>query len=162
MNIGGHLDKTSLSYTVDQTAEASLTLSHERPLYSIFAENSTFYHTLLAMEKGSQFLFSTRAALDTVDHEWTRSYKEYQRLLSIRVTSGPAGMPEMAEGGYAGLDWSLVFRDVIPRRHTELPIIAMRLLRLCLKVGLPPKTLSPMSTERMDVTPIIAITHNRN
>ena len=121
MNIGGHLDKTSLSYTVDQTAEASLTLSHERPLYSIFAENSTFYHTLLAMEKGSQFLFSTRAALDTVDHEWTRSYKEYQRLLSIRVTSGPAGMPEMAEGGYAGLDWSLVFRDVIPRRHTKLP-----------------------------------------
>ena len=121
LNLGGHLDKTSLSYTVDQTAATSLSLSHDRPLYTLFSEDSMGYETILSMDKGSQFSFSTRAVLDTVDHEWTRSYKEYQRLLSVRAATNAAGMPEMLEGGYAGLDWSLVFRDIIPRRSTKLP-----------------------------------------
>lgn len=121
INLGGHLDMTNLSYAVDQTSETSLSLSHERPLYSLLKEDSDGYLALLSMEKGSQFSFTARAALDTIDHEWTRSYKEYQRLLSVRIATASAKMPEMAEGGYAGLDWSFIFRDVVPRRHLKLP-----------------------------------------
>jgi len=121
LNLSGHLDKTSLSYTVDQTSSASLTLSHDRPLYSLFAEDSPLYETILAMDRGSQFNFNCRAVMDTVDHEWTRSYMEFQRLLSMRISNTAGSMAEMVEGGYAGLDWSLCFRDVIPRRHKSLP-----------------------------------------
>lgn len=121
INLGGHLDMTNLAYAIDAAGETSLALSHERPLYSIFKEDSMGYLSLLSLDKGSQYSFAARASLDTVDHEWTRSYKEYQRLLSVRIATGPARTPEMAESGYAGLDWSFIFRDVIPRRHVKLP-----------------------------------------
>jgi outer membrane protein assembly factor BamA len=122
LNLTGHLDKTSLSYTVDQTSTATLALTHERPLYSLFSQDSPIHDFILGMGNGSQYTYTCRAMLDTVDHEWTRSYKEYQRLLSMRISNkGNAGIPEMVEGGYSGVDWTVVFRDVIPRRHASLP-----------------------------------------
>lgn len=121
-NLSGHLDRTSLSYTIDQTSAASMALSHDSPLYSLFPEDSIGYETILAMENGSQYNLSCRAILDTVDHEWTRSYKEYQRLLSLRISNKSImGSPEMAPKSYVGIDWSLILRDVLPRRHATLP-----------------------------------------
>mmetsp|Transcript_22308 Transcript_22308/g.32932 ORF Transcript_22308/g.32932 Transcript_22308/m.32932 type:complete len:510 (-) Transcript_22308:79-1608(-) len=121
-NLSGHLDRTSLSYTIDQTSAASLALSHDCPLYSYFPEDSIGYETILAMNNGSQYNLSCRAVLDTLDHEWTRSYKEYQRLLSMRISnSSIVGTPEMAPKSYVGIDWSLILRDVLPRRHATLP-----------------------------------------
>lgn len=122
LNLTGHLDTTTLQYFLDQTSSATVRFSHERPLYTLFAENSDWYNTILALDKGSQICFGLNAVLDTVDFEWTRSYKEYQRLLSMRIaSSGKAANPEMVEGGYNGLDWSLLFRDAIPRRHASQP-----------------------------------------
>jgi hypothetical protein len=87
LNLTGHLDTTSLQYAVDQTSSATLTFVHERPLYSLLVENSPLHDLLLMSQKGSQASIAFRAVLDTLDHEWTRSYKEYQRLLSLRIAN---------------------------------------------------------------------------
>ena len=49
LNLTGHLDKTSLSYTVDQTSTATLALTHERPLYSLFSQDSPIHDFILGM-----------------------------------------------------------------------------------------------------------------
>ena len=87
LNLTGHLDTTSLQYAVDQTSSSTLTFVHERPLYSLLMANSPFHNLLLMSQNGSQASITFRAVLDTLDHEWTRSYKEYQRLLSLRIAS---------------------------------------------------------------------------
>lgn len=147
LNLSGHLDTTSVNYAVDQTSATTLSFVHERPFYAIFRKDSPIYNEILSSATGSQSSIAFRAVLDTLDHEWTRSYKEYQRLLSLRI-SNPSHVvfPEsvsmkkklhfhftdlytvyllflfqQAEGGYAGLNWSLLFRDIIPRRHATLP-----------------------------------------
>jgi len=121
-NLSGNLDRTSLSYTIDQTSAANLVLSHDRPLFSLFPEGSELYDGILDLEKGSQYNFSCQAMLDTIDHEFTRSYKEYQRLISLRLSNNNTkGAPERASTSYMGLDWSLILRDIIPRRHVSLP-----------------------------------------
>jgi hypothetical protein len=87
LNLTGHLDTTSLQYAVDQTSATTLSFIHERPLYSILTKHSPMYEAIMTSANGSQASIVFRAVLDTLDHEWTRSYKEYQRLLSVRVTN---------------------------------------------------------------------------
>lgn len=87
LNLSGHLDTTSVQYAVDQTSASTLSFIHERPLYSMLTKGSPAYDALLSSSNGSQISIAFRAMLDTLDHEWTRSYKEYQRLLSVRVTN---------------------------------------------------------------------------
>jgi hypothetical protein len=95
LNLTGQLDTTSLQYAVDQTSSATLSFSHERPLYSVLMENSPLQELLLTSRNGSQASIAFHAVLDTLDHEWTRSYKEYQRLLSLRVANmSNISMPE--------------------------------------------------------------------
>jgi hypothetical protein len=81
LNLTGALDQTLLRYTVDQTATSSVLMSHERPLYSWFPENNTLGCTILAFPRGSQYSLGIRTMMDTMDAEWTRSYKESQRLV---------------------------------------------------------------------------------
>ena len=87
LNLTGHLDTTSLQYAVDQTSSSTLSFQHGRPLYSLLPENSPSYDYVLTSSKGSQISVAFRAVLDTLDYEWSRSYKEYQRLLSVRVSN---------------------------------------------------------------------------
>jgi hypothetical protein len=87
LNLSGNLDTTSLQYAVDQTSATTLSFVHERPLFSILSEGSPLYETILLSDRGSQTSIAFRAVLDTLDHEWTRSYKEYQRLLSLRIAN---------------------------------------------------------------------------
>jgi outer membrane protein assembly factor BamA len=124
-NLTGYLDSTLLRYTVDQTSTSSLLLSHERPLYSWFGDTNAIGAYLLALPKGSQYSLGMRAVLDTVDYEWTRSYKEYMRYVSCRLdNNGQVQRPDMVPGYYWGLDWSLSLRDIIPRKHSTLPYSA--------------------------------------
>mmetsp|Transcript_14613 Transcript_14613/g.40611 ORF Transcript_14613/g.40611 Transcript_14613/m.40611 type:complete len:586 (-) Transcript_14613:319-2076(-) len=129
-NLTGYLDRSFLQYTVDQAANARVQLSHERPLYSWFPENSVGAHSILALGKGSQYALGLRALVDTVDFESSRSYQEYQRTIGWRLdNTGNVGRPDMApvtEVGamYWGLDWSLGLRDIVPRKHAEIPYAA--------------------------------------
>eukprot|EP00536_Pseudo-nitzschia_multiseries_P004255 jgi/Psemu1/237487/estExt_Genewise1.C_700031 len=129
-NLTGHLDRSFLQYTVDQAATARVQLSHERPFYSWFPENSVAAHSILALGKGSQYSLGIRALIDTVDFESSRSYQEYQRTIGWRLdNTGNVNRPDMAPvteagGMYWGLDWSLGLRDIVPRKHPELPYAA--------------------------------------
>lgn len=87
INLSGSLDTTSVQYAIDQTSASTLSFVHERPLYSVLAKNSPLYETIMLSDNGSQTSIAFRAVLDTLDHEWTRSYKEYQRLLSLRIAN---------------------------------------------------------------------------
>mmetsp|Transcript_43332 Transcript_43332/g.49051 ORF Transcript_43332/g.49051 Transcript_43332/m.49051 type:complete len:584 (-) Transcript_43332:16-1767(-) len=126
-NLTGFLDRSFLQYTVDQTANSRVVLSHERPLYSWFPENSVGAHSILALAKGSQYYLGFKALVDTVDFESSRSYQEYQRMVGWRLdNTGNVGRPEMApvtspESAYWGIDWTLGLRDIVPRKHPELP-----------------------------------------
>jgi outer membrane protein assembly factor BamA len=119
-NLTGHLDQTNLQYTLDTQSTASWTLSHERPLYT--ALPASLKDLVLEQSTGSQYSMTTRAVLDTVDYEWTRSYKEFQRLFSVTVSNHHSvRAAEQAPGLYYGLEWSTVFRDLVPRRHPTTP-----------------------------------------
>ena len=88
LNMTGCLDTSTFRYTVDQTSTSSVTLSHERPLYSWFPHNDksdNIGNVILALPRGSQYALGIRGMVDTVDYEWTRSYKEYQRLISCHL-----------------------------------------------------------------------------
>ena len=126
-NLTGFLDRSFLQYTVDQAANAKILLSHERPLYSWFPEDSAAGQSILALGKGSQYSLGLKAYIDTVDFESSRSYQEFQRMLSWRLDNtgnvGRADMAPVTEPGsvYWGLDWTLGIRDIVPRKHPELP-----------------------------------------
>ncbi|KAL3913651.1 MAG: hypothetical protein SGILL_006403 [Bacillariaceae sp.] len=125
-NLTGYLDRTLFQYTVDQTTTSRFLLSHERPLYSWFPEDSAISQNILATLKGSQYSLGIRALVDTVDYESSRSYKEYQRLVQWRLdNTGNVAQPQMAPGLYWGIDWTLgCLRDVVPRKHPTLPYAA--------------------------------------
>lgn len=122
-NATGHLDETLLKYTVDQSSTSSFWLSHERPLYAWLPDqNGALVETILALPKGSQYALGFRAVLDTMDYEWTRSYKEQMRYLACRLdNTGRVQRPEAAPGYYWGFDWKLALRDVVPRKHADFP-----------------------------------------
>ena len=127
LNLTGFLDRSFVQYTVDQTANSRIVLNHERPLYSWFPENSIGAHTILALAKGSQYSLGVKALVDTVDFESSRSYQEYQRMISWRLdNTGNVGNSQMAPvtdpgSVYWGIDWTLGLRDIVPRKHTEIP-----------------------------------------
>jgi outer membrane protein assembly factor BamA len=125
LNLTGYADNTKFQYTIDPASNSSLLASHERPLYAWLGEESLLGSMVLASRKGSQVSASCRAVLDTMDYEWTRSYKEHLRSLSARIdntgnVSRPLAMPDQ----YWGLECKLELRDVIPRKHATLPYAA--------------------------------------
>lgn len=114
-NLTGHLDTTALQYTVDATSNSRWDFQHIRPLDSVAPG-------LLQYIDVGTYALGVYAALDSVDYEWTRSYKERQRKLSLRVSNhGQVRNPEMANTPYIGCEWSWLFRDILPRRHATLP-----------------------------------------
>lgn len=129
-NLTGYLDRSFLQYTVDQAANSKILLSHERPFYSWFPEESVAAHSILATNKGSQYSLGFRALIDTIDFESSRSYQEFQRTIGWRLdNTGNVGRSDMAPvtepgGVYWGLDWTLGLRDIVPRKHRELPYAA--------------------------------------
>lgn len=125
LNLTGFLDQSQFRYSVDQSSVSSLLLSHERPLYSWLGDDNAIGAYILALPKGSQYSLGIRAAVDTVDYEWTRSYKEHQRMITCRIDNqGQVVKPEMAPDPYWGIDWQLALRDVVPRKHASLPYAA--------------------------------------
>lgn len=129
-NLAGVLDRSFLQYTVDQATNTKVLLSHERPLYSWLPENSLGAASVLSLLKGSQYSLGLKAFVDTVDFESSRSYQEYLRMIGWRLdNTGNVGRSDMApvtEPGsvYWGLDWTLGLRDIVPRKHRELPYAA--------------------------------------
>ena len=144
LNLTGKLDTSTFRYTVDQTSTSSIALSHERPLYTWFnhstnadAENGDggLGNIILALPRGSQYSLGIKGMIDTIDYEYTRSYKEYQRFVGFHLDniggltlSNNAGdvapTPDIANNDhwcYWGVDWTLALRDVVPRRHSKLP-----------------------------------------
>jgi outer membrane protein assembly factor BamA len=119
-NLTGHLDKTDLQYGLDSKSSQSWLLSHERPLYTILP--SSLSDWLLTTPQGSRASLQARGFVDTVDYEKTRSYREYARVLSVRASNQHAvAKPEQAKRAYLGIEWSLQWRDLVPRRHASLP-----------------------------------------
>jgi hypothetical protein len=124
-NLTGYLDTTKIQYTIDQTSTSRFLLNYEKPLYSWFPENSPISQSILALLKGSQYSLGCRALIDTVDHEATRSYKEYQRLVQWKIdNTGNAARPEMTSDTYWGIDWTLGLRDIVPRKDSTIPYAA--------------------------------------
>jgi hypothetical protein len=105
-NLTGHLDTTDLQYSIDSQSIASFRLHHRRPLYA--ALPPPLSDLVLSQPAGSQATLDARAGIDTADHTWTRSYREFQRLLSVRA-SPSADQRWSAE-------WSVLGRDLVPQR----------------------------------------------
>jgi outer membrane protein assembly factor BamA len=122
-NLTGNLDKTEVQYTLDTKSVASWSLSHSRPLFSVLPEAAA--NSLLETVRGSQHMFTGRAALDTVDHEWTRSYKEFQRILSMTIANHnlpiTSALAVMESQLYWNLEWAIKYRDLVPSRHAAHP-----------------------------------------
>lgn len=116
-NVTGHLDTTALQYTLDATSNSRWDFRHDRPLDSVAPTILQYY-----LDNVGQYSLGFHAVLDTLDYEWTRSYKERQRKVSLRLSNlGQLQNPEMAPSSYIGCEWSWMFRDLIPRRHGTLP-----------------------------------------
>lgn len=116
-NIAGYLDTTDLQYTLDTHQMATWSLQHHRPLYSALPSGFALRDWLLLLPSGSQYSLLSKAVWDTVDWELTRSFRECQRLLSLTASTTRQTLPPFG----ASLEWSLLFRDIIPRRHATLP-----------------------------------------
>jgi hypothetical protein len=119
-NVTGHLDTTDLQYTLDTRQMAAWSLRHARPLYTVLPDS--LQELVLSSANGSQYSVQAAAVLDTQDYEWTKSYKEFQRLLSVTVSNHHSVTnPETAPGIYQGLTWCLTSRDLVPRRQANTP-----------------------------------------
>lgn len=119
-NLTGCLDQTALQYSLDTMSVGAWKLVHERPLYTVLPES--LQYVLLEQSNGSQISITTQAVLDTVDHEYTRSYKEYQRMLSARISNTHSVVnPEQYPGIYYGIEWTTLYRDLVPRRQASVP-----------------------------------------
>lgn len=119
-NITGHLDITNLQYTVDATAQSRWDFHHRRPLDGLLLPFGL--NPLSDYVDTGEYSLGLHAALDTLDYEWTRSYRERQRRVALRLSNhGEVPLPEMANGAYIGCEWSWLFRDILPRRHSTLP-----------------------------------------
>lgn len=112
-NVAGVLDRTQLQYSLDTHSISTWLLSHKRPLYSLFPE--TMANAILERELGSQYEWSCRLALDTADHELLSSYKLYQRIMGVMVSTPPN------QNMFGSLEYKINYRDLVPRRHPHLP-----------------------------------------
>lgn len=124
-NIAGCLDRTDIQYAVNTHNIGTWNLTHTRPLYTVLP--AAVADTVLEQPTGSQYSFSARAALDTTDHVSVSSYQQFQRLISVKAaTSETKRNPAAANNNnntpwYASIEWGVVHRDLIPRRHATLP-----------------------------------------
>ena len=119
-NLSGNLDKTEFSYTLDSRSLSTWRMSHERPLFTVLPE--ALSEVVLGETSGSRWSFLASACVDTLDFERTRSYKEYQRQLSARISNQHSiARAEQSTDAFVGLEWSLLLRDLVPRRHDKLP-----------------------------------------
>jgi hypothetical protein len=142
-NLTGCLDQTDFHYTVDLKQTASFQATHERPLYTFLPSSYGLRNALLLLPRGSQWTCSSQLAVQTLDFEWMRSYKEFQRLASLRISnqhsippparSSLCTSPEQSSAQlhsmllppqqnsennnvYWGLEWNSMIRDIVPRR----------------------------------------------
>jgi hypothetical protein len=122
-NIAGCLDRTDVQYAVDTHNIGTWGITHVRPLYTALPEFLSDQLLLEQITNGSQCALTVRAALDTVDHITVSSYQQYQRLLSVKAAT--AEIPPRASTDtpwyYGSLEWSVNWRDLVPRRHATLP-----------------------------------------
>lgn len=121
-NLAGCLDTTTLQFTLDAKSLANWSLVHQRPLYTVVP--GIFKELLLTQPHGSQYTLHAKAVIDTTDLERTRSYKEFQRLISLKATNTPMASREQQAGSkfyYTAFEWMTVLRDIVPRRHMILP-----------------------------------------
>lgn len=119
-NLTGHLDLTDFQYTLNTQNIATVCLQHQRPLYSILPP--LLSDILLSQVSGSQYHFAAKAVWDTLDWEATRSYKELQQYVSMAVQSHRTNTPAIPSIPHlASLEWKFLSRDIIPRRHPQLP-----------------------------------------
>jgi Omp85 superfamily domain len=123
-NTTGHLDKTELRYTIDTKSLSSLSIGHSRPLYSTLPES--LRDIILTQTNGSQYEVSIKGVLDTIDHEYVRGYKEYQRYISCHLCnehnvnhSPVTALVQTRKNWYTHLEWLCLYRDIIPRRHSS-------------------------------------------
>lgn len=118
-NLGGVLDRTDLQYSVDTQNIGAWTFTHTRPLYTALPD--ALSETVLSSAHGSQYNLALRAALDTVDHELISSYKEYQRLLSVKASTSTTPNTSAVDPWNCSLEWAVNYRDMIPKRHPTIP-----------------------------------------
>jgi outer membrane protein assembly factor BamA len=124
INMTGETDVTQLYYSLDQTSTPSLSLQHTRPLYSLLS--GSWGDAVLNMDQGSKIGVTLKASVDTHDYDSFRSSKDHVQKVSIKVSNNTVGSSTSGpmpgnDGVYTGLEWSLAFRDVIPRRHGTVP-----------------------------------------
>jgi outer membrane protein assembly factor BamA len=124
INLTGETDVTQLYYSLDQTSTPSLSLQHTRPLYSLLS--GSWGDAVLNMDQGSKIGVTLKASVDTHDYDSFRSSKDHVQKVSIKVSNNTVGSSTSGpmpgnDGVYTGLEWSLAFRDVIPRRHGTVP-----------------------------------------
>eukprot|EP00816_Leptocylindrus_hargravesii_P003410 CAMPEP_0196808534 /NCGR_PEP_ID=MMETSP1362-20130617/8526_1 /TAXON_ID=163516 /ORGANISM="Leptocylindrus danicus, Strain CCMP1856" /LENGTH=460 /DNA_ID=CAMNT_0042182913 /DNA_START=61 /DNA_END=1439 /DNA_ORIENTATION=+ len=105
-NMRGCTDSTSVSYTIDQTSTPTFAVSHDAPSNVIIGDLD---HT------------SYRAMVDTIDFEHARSYKEFQRSASFRLSNSRAGSPFLAQGIWKSVEWTTTWRDLLPCRFMNAP-----------------------------------------
>lgn len=125
INLTGHCDMTMLSYSVDQTSLPTLTLSHSRPLYTLFHPNSLLQDLILSMDQGSKLTATFRTEMDTIDYEHLRSSKDHHQLVGLRISNQlaqPSHQPLM-DGISHVIDWSLSSRDIVPKRSMTWPYL---------------------------------------
>ncbi len=125
INLSGETDITQLEYTLDQTSTPSFTLQHTRPLYSLLSGNLS--DIILNMDHGSKIGVTLKTNIDTNDSfEFIRSSKDHTQKIGVKISNSTIGSSSSGHGPandeiYSGLEWSLIHRDVIPRRHISSP-----------------------------------------
>ena len=105
-NIRGCTDTTNFSYTVDQASTPTFLISHDAPSQ---IEVDDLIHS------------SLRCLVDTMDFEHARSYKEFQRSISYRLSNSRSLSPFLADGIWKSLHWTAVWRDILPCRFLNAP-----------------------------------------
>jgi len=121
-NLTGLLDATSLQYSVDTKSVTTWSFEHERPLFAALPASSFLRDAVLSLPTGSRYSAKFRAGIDTSDYEYTRSYKEFRRLLSATASNAHSvARSDQTPDPYCGVEWTVAARDVVPRRHATVP-----------------------------------------
>lgn len=123
-NVAGCLDRTDVQYALDTHNMSTWNVTHARPLYTLLP--NAVSDLLLEQTIGSQCSFFARAGIEPVDHTGTSSYQLFQRLLKVKAATMPEeqrhdGLVKQKQPWYASLEWGVVHRDLVPRRHGTLP-----------------------------------------
>jgi outer membrane protein insertion porin family len=75
---------------------------------------------LLEQIRGSQYNLTALGQIETQDFQSTRSYQEFQRYLKLRASSSD-NPNDITQPTSSALEWSLMYRDIVPRRHVTVP-----------------------------------------